>query len=473
MTIRGIWLLGLALAVTPRAQAPARQLFTQQERDAVVKFWAEPGRYAEKLPSESEAISPYQVRLTVAGSIWLREYNRARGQSKIPPTSNASPQNGEQKGWQDWIDGKIEHDRWVAVKAAEEANRNLSGGESKFDDRTLPKTEPLDPGDPPIALVALAGKPPAFAESVLPMLHEIKFADGTKIKLVDNCRMRKNYAYYRFEKGVASEGESVKTLADDYLASLCRRAGLADVELRVMKAVSILEGGFDAVNTYDTGYVSVGFIQFATLKDGGNSLGGLLALYKRESPAHFDRDFRKFGLEVTADEKIACLDPATGVELSGEAAALKIIEDKRLIAVFQYDGLKSDAYRAVQLRSAKEQFYPADDVVTLKVNGQTVTGRVGDVFKSEAGLATLMDRKVNTGKLDPLQSTLERYAAANQITEFADLARLEYELVNAMQYRHDYLLDNSLTQPIATVRSKPLGSRSGDRSTGGGKKGGG
>ena len=240
------------------------------------------------------------------------------------------------------------------------------------------------------------------------MLHEVTFEDGTKISWTDNRRMRKNYAYYRFERGIASEGVTVKTMPDDHLKALCDKAGISEPELKVMKAVSMLEGGFDAVNTYDTGYVSVGFIQFATLKDGGNSLGDMLAMYKREDPEDFQNDFRKFGIDVTDQAKLACLDPSTGAEVTGEAATRKVIEDKRLIAVFQYDGLKSDAYDSMQLRSAKAQFYPADDTITLSVNGQTLTGKVGDVFKSEAGLATLMDRKVNTGKLDPLKERARR-----------------------------------------------------------------
>ncbi len=471
MLLKGIWLASMALIVAPQGSAP-QPLFSASEKKAVVQYWAQPGRYEERLPADADKNGPFQVRLTVAGSVWLREYNRVRGMNKVPPTTTAKPQNEDQKVWQEWIDKKIEHDRWNAMQIAADSNRQLTGHDSKFDDKTLPKSEPTDAGPAPQALVAFAGNPPVFAEAVTPMVHEITFDDGTKVTLKDNVKMRKNYAYYRFEKGVASEGLTVKTMPEDHLRSLCQKGGLSETELRVMKAVSILEGGFDAINTYDTGYVSVGFIQFATLKDGGNSLGDMLKLYKETDPDDFEKDFRRFGIDVTPDAKLACVDPTTGAELAGEAAVRKVIEDKRLIAVFQYDGLKSDAYNAMQLRSAKEQFYPADDLLTLKVNSQALTGKVSDIFKSEAGLATLMDRKVNTGHLDPLVSTLEQFASANQITSFADLARYEYDIVAAMQYRKDYLLDNSLTQPLSTVRSKPLGSRGGDRTSRSGGGGG-
>ncbi|HVT10973.1 MAG TPA: hypothetical protein VHE55_01795 [Fimbriimonadaceae bacterium] len=474
MLIKGISLAGCAIAAVLSGQPQAQPLFTQEEKNAIIHYWSDSARYSERLPADADKNGPFQVRLSVPGSIWLREYNRLRGLNKVPPTTTAKPQNEEQEGWQQWIDAKIEHDRWNAAQVASDSNRRLLGHDGKLDDRTLPKTEPPDPGPAPEALVAFAGDPPVFADAVVPMLHEVAFDDGTKIAFTDNRRMRKNYAYYRFESGVASEGVDVKKVPDGRLKELCEKAGITDSELRVMKAVSMLEGGFDAVNTYDTGYVSVGFIQFATLKDGGNSLGDMLKLYKDQDPEDFQKDFRRYGIDVTPDAKLACLDPSTGAELTGEAAVHKVIDDKRLIAVFQYDGLKSDAYNAMQIRSAKEQFYPGDDAVTLNVNGKTLTGKVSDIFKSEAGMATLMDRKVNTGHLDLLKPVLEQFAEANGVSSVADLSKYEYDIVAAMQYRRDYLRDESLSQPLTTVRSKPLSSRSGNRSgRGGGKKNGG
>lgn len=476
MLLRALGLAGVGVVLSAATQTPARQpLFSKEDKDAVVRFWASPDRYTQQLPPDSEKNGPFQVRLSVAGSTWLREYNRIRGMNKVPPTTTAQPQNAEQKGWQEWIDAKIEWDRWKAEQLAKDSNRRLIGQEGKLDDKNLPKSEPVDPGPAPAALISFAGDPPLFAEAVIPMMHVVTFDDGTKISMVDNRKMRKNYAYYRFEKGVASEGVTVKSVPDDHLKELCDRAGISESELRVMKAVSMLEGGFDAINTYDTGYVSVGFIQFATLKDGGNSLGDMLKLYKGQDPEDFQRDFRAFGIDVTPDAKLACIDPTTGAELQGEPAVRKVIEDRRLIAVFQYDGLKSDAYDAMQLRSAKEQFYPANDTITLDVNGQKVSGKVSDVFRSEAGLATLMDRKVNTGRLEPLQSTLQACASVNGVDSLSDLGKFEFDLVSALKYRRDYTQDSGLSQPEPTLRSKPLGSRSGDRTSrgGGGKKGGG
>jgi hypothetical protein len=464
----------VAIFAGTAAQTPAREpLFSDQEKAAVKRFWAEPGRYTESLPTDAAKNGPNQVRLTVAGSVWLREYNKRRGMGKVAPTTTAKPQNAAQRVWQAWIDAKIEHDRWVAMQVARKANSRVGVETSKFDDSTLPKSEPDDPGAAPADLASFAGEPPVFAEAVMPMTHQVKFADGTLISLNDNVRMRKNYAYYRFEKGVATGGTAVKNLPESELNRLCKMAGLAESEMRVMKAVSILEGGFDSVNTYDTGFVSVGFIQFACLQDGGNSLGALLKLFKERDPDDFAKDFRRFGIDVTEDAKIACVDPDSGEELIAGEAAMKMIEDRRLIAVFQYDGLKSDVYRAMQLRAARDQFFPAEDEITINVGGRSMTGKVCDILRSEAALATLMDRKVNTGKLDPLVSILQQCAAANNATSFEELSHYEYEIVNALLYRHNYLVDNGLTQPVSLERSRSLGSRGGDRTKRGGKTGGG
>src|SRR5579862_2725092 len=77
-----------ALALLVSGQQPPRpSLFTDEERQAIVQFWSESGRYVAHLPADAEKNGPFQVRLTVAGSSWIREYNRLRGLAKVPPRS--------------------------------------------------------------------------------------------------------------------------------------------------------------------------------------------------------------------------------------------------------------------------------------------------------------------------------------------------------------------------------------------------
>ena len=261
------------------------------------------------------------------------------------------------------------------------------------------------------------------------------------------------------------------------MESIFQAAGVTDSQQRVMKAVSVLEGGFDSVNTYDTGYVSVGLLQFACLSKGSGSLGTVLLREKESDPQAFNQDFRQYGLDVTPTGSLVALDIDSGTVLEGPAAARKIISDKRLIAVFQHSGHKSRAFQVAQVSTAINQYYPGNDAIAVNVNGQVISGRVGDFVRSEAGMATLMDRKVNTGNLGPLASVLSQVGSQCGCRDASDFASHEREIVSAMKYRKDYTQDPSLSQPggigsrdaTKTYPSRHSSSRFG-RSGGGYKK---
>lgn len=298
------------------------------------------------------------------------------------------------------------------------------------------------------------------------MRHTVTFDDGLALSYIDNVKLRAKYAYYRFAEGVNSGGQSVKTLPDFQLASYFKDAGISGKEQRVMKAVSLLEGGFDSVNTYDTGYVSVGFIQFACLADGTGSLGKMMAWYKESNPGGFARDFERYGVGVDGTRLVA-LDLESGEEKFGADAALQIIRDKRLIAVFQRAGRKSKEFCVAQLQAARKQFYPGDDMIAVTLGSAACSVRLADVFRSEAGLATLMDRKVNTGKLGGIKECIESCAAQYGITKASELCDLEYVLIQQMAYRVDYTTTALAKPRDNTVELSRRGSRLG-RKTGGG-----
>lgn len=417
-------------------------LFTDEERAKVLRFWNEPGRYSITAPPDVAAKGPWTVRLSIAGSQWLWNYDRARGLGKGPPTQSAAAANPEQKAWEAWIDAKLNWDRWIAAQAAHEANGRVLGRTAIFDAPIPPV-----PGPAPLALIALAGNPPGFADVVAPLYHSVRFDEKMAIAYPDNPLARARYAYYRFPQGVMSSGSRVRELPADLVEELFSEAGVSASEKKVMAAVSLLEGGFDSVNTYDTGFVSVGFIQFACLKDGAGSLGAVLRRQKQESPPSFESDFRSFGIDVAENAALTVIDPSTGAELSGAAAAMKIIDDKRLIAVFQRAGKLSKAFRIAQIRVAKAMYYPSEAGVSFQAGGRTVAGPVSAFIKSEAGMATLMDRKVNTGNIEPLPIVVALIAAENGVQKIEDLARFERDIVAAMKFRKDYLADPTLSQP--------------------------
>lgn len=412
--------------------------FTREEVERIRAYWHSDGRY-ESAPASQKG--EWQVRLTPEGSKWLWDYGRARGVVKGPTPANLAPANIDPKTWESWIDAKVSHDRWLASKDA--ADRN------KFNFET---SEPTDPGAPPDSLVDFMSNAPSFAEAVRPLRHSIKFEDGAVVRLVDNPSMRARYPYYRNRDGVMAVGTAIKNIPSAELQRLFEKADISDSARKVMKAVSILEGGFDALNTYDTGFVSAGFIQFASLRDGAGSLGAVLQSEKARAPGEFQRDFRAFGVDVTADNHLVVLDIESGDEKIGSDAAALIIKDKRLAAVFVRAGRVSDAFRVAQLEVAEKLYYPALDKVTITLGGESISCRVSDIVTSEAGIATLMDRKVNTGKIEPLEAILNQIAAETGASKMSDLAAYERDLIAALKYRSDYLTDSTLTQPGPVAR---------------------
>lgn len=450
----------LAMTAVLSAAVIGHAQFSDAERTKALAFWAAEGRYEVCTPSQFRE-APWQVRLTPQGSLWLWAYNNKLGYGKI--FDNPTPKNAEQRTWEDWIATKVAYDRWMAQVGANASNKALGLPEVAV------KAQPA-PGPIPEGLRFLVGDAPLFASAVQPRQHCVTFPDGVKLNLVDNPDMRERYPYYRAAEGVMSGGTQVKKLPQSELDALFNAAGATGTVQRVMKAVSLLEGGFDSINTYDTGYVSVGFIQFACLGKGSGSLGAVLLKQKTANPSAFDSDFRQYGVDVTNDGTLVAMDPGTGDIATGYDAAKLIIRDKRLIAVFQHAGQVSQTFRVCQLQVAKEQYYPSEDVVTLNLNGQKVSAKVGDFVKSEAGLATLMDRKVNTGSLGNLASIANQIAGANNVNSVDALSQFEGEIVRQLRYRKDYLSDNSLSQPNFGSRNsrnsrstKAVTSRSGSR----------
>lgn len=444
--------LGLALISTGQDA----QLFNDSERASIVSYWSAPGRYAKS--DFKNPRGPWVVRLTPEGSQWLWNYNKARGLSKTNPLTDPGALSSDQVEWEKWIDAKVAFDRYqAAVKASELNAKDLNVSPD------APSTDSVDdPGPMPQALNDLAGDAPSFAAPVKPTNYTISFDDGTTIQYKDAVDMRPRYAYYRATQGVQSAGAKLRIQSDE-IARLCEMAGLSETERHVMAAVSPLEGGFDSVNTYDTGYVSVGFIQFACLQGGAGSLGAVLKREKDAKPDSFAADFRRFGIDVTDSGKLDCVDPVSGNEVVGTDAAKAIIEDKRLTAVFQRAGQKSDAFRVAQLQTAKSMYYPSEDLVPVSTPDGTVKCKVCDLVHSEAGMAILMDRKVNTGNLNPMPSIVAGVMQDAGLQSIEDLAAHELEIVQALILRKDFLSDPNLSQPTGARRAASKNSRHGDR----------
>lgn len=407
--------------------------WSSSEKDQIRHWWSEPGRYTIT-PSDK-----FVVRLTTQGSKWFWDYNRARGLGKTPPGQVPGATNSEEVKWEKWLNAKVARDRYLAACAAETLNAKKQNRAPKYPVE-IPEIEPADP-----TLITRFGAPPSFAANVLPNKIAVKF-DDISLNYSDNVDMRPRYAYYRFDNGVNSEGKSIKTIPADELNTVLHDAGYDDSDSKVFKSVSILEGGFDAINTYDTGFISVGFIQFASLKEGGGSLGRAMIQYKQENPKDFEQDFHRFGIEITPDEKIVALDLETGEEKIGPDANTQVISDKRLIAAFQRAG-NFKAFRLLQLRAAKLIYWPMNDKITVNIKNQKITKPLSDFVKSEAGKAVFLDRKVNTGNIGGTSAALQSIVDALNIDNADDLAKYEALLIKCMYYRFDPMKSEELSKP--------------------------
>ena len=158
-------------------------------------------------------------------------------------------------------------------------------------------------------------------------------------------------------------------------------------------------------------------------------------------------EFGRRCAEAGAEGTLVVVDPSSGAELVGPEAVLKVIEDKRLTAVFQRAGRRSREFRVAQIKAALSEYWPANDSVTVVVNGRTLVGRVSDIVRSEAGMATLFDRKVNTGKIAPFVEEVTKLMAERGLTSLDDVRKHERELIQKLKYRHDFLADSTLSQP--------------------------
>ena len=419
--------------------------WSDSEKQQIRQWWSEPGRYVIT-PTDK-----YVVRLTTQGSKWIWDYNHLRGKGKTPPTQTPGPSNDEEAKWEKWIDGRVARDRYLAACAAETLNADKQHRTPKYPTE-VPEPEAADPN-----FVAKFGAPPSFAANVLPNNIVVAF-DDMSLNYSDNVNMRPKYAYYRFDNGVNSEGLAIKDMPSTEVEGILHDAGYDDSDTKVFKSVSILEGGFDAINTYDTGYISVGFIQFASLKEGGGSLGQAMLQYKQQDPVNFEKDFHKFGIDVTPDEKIVALDIDSGDERIGPDANTQVIADKRLIATFQRAG-KYKAFRLLQLKAAKIIYWPMDDKVTFNIGRQKVTRPLSDFVKSEAGKAVFLDRKVNTGNIGAVGTALQSIAEAAKLDNHDDLTKYEALLIKCLYYRFDPLKGTDLAKPqpcdmIPSVLSK-------------------
>jgi hypothetical protein len=266
---------------------------------------------------------------------------------------------------------------------------------------------PGDPGRVPMELTRQMldgeslGEPPAPVFRFI-LQYNVRLPDNSQYSFRDDA-LHVDDKNLLQDTGVTKAGMRVCSRAevDEYLTS----AGITDAtERKVMKKVSEVNGGFESINTCDTSFISVGFVPFTSGETGEGSLVQLLRIMRTMNPSEFEAYFRSLGIDIDA-KALVVAHPESGKLLRGKEAVSAIIEDKRLTALFYNAGKKSRAYQIAQLKLAREVYYLASHEFSLKALAPSgdqavllsISGKYGDVLRSEAGKVALMDRAVHEG----------------------------------------------------------------------------
>ncbi len=213
------------------------------------------------------------------------------------------------------------------------------------------------------------------------------------------ANMRDNIAsqFRVYPQGIMYGGQS--HLALD-LATI-QAVGLSPRQAQALQYVSTHEGSFDAINSYDQGIFSYGFIQFTGAAAVGGSLNQVLASMKANAPQTFHRVFQRVGIDAEGSGKAATvvvLDDS-GHRLRGDQGWLYIQQSPQLYGAFIQAGFEPTLVRE-QLRMANALY--VQPALNFKLD-VTVAGirltipRLGDIINSEAALTLMFALAVNQG----------------------------------------------------------------------------
>ncbi len=424
-------------------------IYTQTDKKKIIAFWNTPGRYFCTCSQKLVEKGPWQLRITPEGSSWLWRYNKARNKHG-PPTKCLKEKNGKYKAWDEWVEKKMKYDRWQALFTAYHANSHFIPPSRSHERTRMEYKPPEHPGPIPEDLFLATGNPPNFALAITPMVHEIRFDDKWKTQLQETTHFKmERFAYYRFSHGICSPGNKLSNYLSSDLSKLFKKANINDSEKRILLSVASLEGGFDTINTYDTGFVSIGFMQFASMREGNGSLAYLLQNFKEWYPKEYHLQFKRYGIDILSDNTICVVDPSTGALLKGADAVQKIIDDKRLTAVFQHAASVCEPFKITQIKTALLHNTPNEKKITVQwKNKKNVQLKISDIFTTEAGKATVMDRYVNTGNISKVSTVIQNIITKYRINNLKKLRTYELELIKLCKYRKDFLQDETLSSPL-------------------------
>jgi peptidoglycan endopeptidase LytF len=264
---------------------------------------------------------------------------------------------------------------------------------------------------PPVTTQAAMRARDAVAHEVVPvergkLFHRFRFPDGGVVEFTDRPRRSSERAARRrvvvFDGLATAATEPASTFEGAGIA-----AGLPAGAVAALRLVSSHEGGFDAINTWDSARFSWGFIQFA----GGRGLPPLLAHMKLRSPELFATVLANYGVDVLPDAngvpEPIYVDGETGQLVRGKAAEQAFGDDPLVIALFIH-AASYPAVRQLQVEAAIR------DYVTPALTATCEGIPIGQVLSSPMAQAMLIDRRVHEGNVSRLRRAL--HAVSDPLT---------------------------------------------------------
>jgi murein DD-endopeptidase MepM/ murein hydrolase activator NlpD len=210
--------------------------------------------------------------------------------------------------------------------------------------------------------------------------------------------------YKLYNNGISYPGQSMPQLP----LSMYQSVGLSEAQAKALRFVSMHEGKFDAINSYDKAIFSFGFIQFTGSVATGNSLGMVLSYYKSNCAELFGKYFLAAGIDVVYSFKDGSIAPpvtvsvihgTTGEKLINDAAYAYIKDHIELFGPFIQSAYEPTMVRE-QLRAAALMYVQKALNMKLKV---TILGIpveipiISEILKSEGASTVLIDLCVNRG----------------------------------------------------------------------------
>lgn len=237
---------------------------------------------------------------------------------------------------------------------------------------------------------------------------------------------------------------------------------ISDTLAKSLQFVYAEEGCFDAVNSYDKGIFSYGFIQFSGGM--GGTLNDFMLLLKLKYPTTFETCFGKYGIDVAEGSPravVSVLNTEENTVLTGDAAWMYIMHNKQLTSAFIAAGSDLNVVSTQIEYIMYAYMNPAiNTLVDLEIAGNAYQDiPLHSIINSEMGVAAMMDLTIvmwvrKMGLL--FKRAIEEVASELGLTSLDDIKNIDERTVIQKMISYEdtkALTDRRLTKVLSSGMS--------------------